>query len=100
MSGPTHRLIETNAIQMHVAEQGEGPLVLLCHGFPELWYSWRHQLTALAAAGFHAVAPTCAATVRRIGQSSSTQERKHMFLLINQSNLSSLCDTNQSSRVR
>ena len=52
-----HRFIETNGIRMHVAEQGEGPLVLLCHGFPELWYSWRHQLSALAAAGFHAVAP-------------------------------------------
>jgi pimeloyl-ACP methyl ester carboxylesterase len=57
MSVPTHRFIETNGIRMHVAEQGEGPLVLLCHGFPELWYSWRHQLSALAAAGFHAVAP-------------------------------------------
>ncbi len=54
---PTHRIIETNGIRMHVAEQGEGPLVLLCHGFPELWYSWRHQLPALAAAGFQAVAP-------------------------------------------
>jgi pimeloyl-ACP methyl ester carboxylesterase len=42
---------------MHIAEAGEGPLVLLLHGFPESWYSWRHQLTALAAAGFHAVAP-------------------------------------------
>src|SRR3954452_21859568 len=42
---------------MHLAEQGEGPLVLLCHGWPELWYSWRHQLAALAAAGFRAVAP-------------------------------------------
>ncbi|WUN35631.1 alpha/beta hydrolase [Kitasatospora sp. NBC_00315] len=42
---------------MHVAEAGEGPLVLLLHGFPESWYSWRHQLTALAEAGFHAVAP-------------------------------------------
>jgi pimeloyl-ACP methyl ester carboxylesterase len=49
--------VETNGIRMHVAEQGEGPLVLLCHGFPESWYSWRHQLAALAAAGFHAVAP-------------------------------------------
>jgi pimeloyl-ACP methyl ester carboxylesterase len=54
---PTHRFIETNGIRMHVAQQGEGPLVLLCHGFPESWYSWRHQLSALAAAGFHAVAP-------------------------------------------
>ena len=57
MKGPTHRFIETNAIQMHGAEQGEGPVVLLSHGFPEIWYSWRHQLSALAAAGFHAVAP-------------------------------------------
>lgn len=52
-----HRIVETNGIRMHIAEQGEGPLVLLCHGFPESWYSWRHQLPALAAAGFHAVAP-------------------------------------------
>ena len=57
MKGQTHRFIETNGIRMHVAEQGAGPLVLLCHGLPELWYSWRHQLSALAAAGFHAVAP-------------------------------------------
>ena len=53
----THRFVEANGIRMHVAEQGEGPLVLLCHGFPESWYSWRHQLAALAEAGFHAVAP-------------------------------------------
>src|SRR5205823_4576854 len=52
-----HRTVETNGIRMHIAEQGEGPLVVLCHGFPESWYSWRHQLPALAAAGFHAVAP-------------------------------------------
>ncbi len=51
------RFIETNGIRMHLAECGEGPLVLLCHGFPESWYSWRHQLHALADAGFHAVAP-------------------------------------------
>jgi pimeloyl-ACP methyl ester carboxylesterase len=51
------RTVETNGIRMHLAEQGEGPLVLLCHGFPESWYSWRHQLPALAEAGFHAVAP-------------------------------------------
>jgi pimeloyl-ACP methyl ester carboxylesterase len=52
-----HRTIPANGIEMHVAECGEGPLVLLCHGWPELWYSWRHQLVALAEAGFHAVAP-------------------------------------------
>jgi pimeloyl-ACP methyl ester carboxylesterase len=52
-----HRILETNGIRMHVAEQGRGPLVLLCHGFPESWYSWRHQLAALADAGFRAIAP-------------------------------------------
>ena len=57
MSEPTQRLIESNGIRLHVVEQGEGPLVLLCHGFPESWYSWRHQIDALAAAGFRAVAP-------------------------------------------
>ncbi len=57
MNEISHRFIETNGIRMHIAEAGQGPLVLLCHGFPEFWYSWRHQLTALADAGFHAVAP-------------------------------------------
>jgi len=57
MSKLTHRIVEPNGIRMHIAEQGSGPLVLLCHGFPESWYSWRHQLPALAAAGYHAVAP-------------------------------------------
>lgn len=52
-----HRVLTVNGIQMHIAEQGAGPLVVLCHGWPELWYSWRQQLPALAAAGFHAVAP-------------------------------------------
>src|SRR5215210_1863550 len=42
---------------MHVAMAGEGPLVLLCHGFPESWYAWRHQLKALAGVGYCAVAP-------------------------------------------
>jgi pimeloyl-ACP methyl ester carboxylesterase len=52
-----HRIVDSNGIKMHLAEDGEGPLVVLCHGFPELWYSWRHQLKALAEAGYHAVAP-------------------------------------------
>jgi epoxide hydrolase A/B len=57
MSSIQHRTVETNGLRMHIAEQGQGPLVILCHGFPESWYSWRHQLPALAEAGFHAVAP-------------------------------------------
>jgi len=52
-----HYIVESNGIRIHVAEQGEGPVVLFCHGFPETWYSWRHQLPALAEAGFRAVAP-------------------------------------------
>jgi len=57
MTQVQQRTVETNGIRMHIAEQGAGPLVVLCHGFPESWYSWRHQLSALAEAGFHAVAP-------------------------------------------
>lgn len=57
MTEITHRFIETNGIRMHIAEQGTGPLVLMLHGFPELWYSWEKQMTALAEAGYHAVAP-------------------------------------------
>jgi pimeloyl-ACP methyl ester carboxylesterase len=57
MNELTHRTVDANGIRIHIAEQGSGPLVLLCHGFPESWYSWRHQLSALSQAGFHAVAP-------------------------------------------
>ena len=65
-----HRVVETNGIRMHIAESGSGPLVLMCHGFPESWYSWRHQLHALAEAGFHAVAPD----MRGYGQTQSPHE--------------------------
>ena len=57
MSEVNHQRIKTNGICMHIAEQGTGPLVLLLHGFPEIWYSWRHQLNYLAKHGYHAVAP-------------------------------------------
>ena len=50
MQEPKHRLVNANGVRLHVAEQGEGPLVILVHGFPELWYSWRLQLPAIAAA--------------------------------------------------
>jgi pimeloyl-ACP methyl ester carboxylesterase len=66
----THRMIETNGVRLHVAEQGEGPLIILCHGFPECWYSWRHQLRALAKAGFRAVAPD----LRGYGRSDRPEE--------------------------
>src|SRR5258706_12086829 len=57
IEGVTHRVVDVGGLSMHIAEAGTGPLVLLLHGFPESWYSWRHQLMALAAAGYHAVAP-------------------------------------------
>ena len=65
-----HRTVSANDIRFHVAEQGEGPLVLLCHGWPEGWYSWRHLLPAVAAAGFRAVAPD----MRGYGQSEAPPE--------------------------
>jgi pimeloyl-ACP methyl ester carboxylesterase len=61
-----HQIVPVNGIRLHVVEEGEGPLVLLVHGFPESWYSWRHQLPALAAAGYRAVA----VDVRGYGRSS------------------------------
>ena len=80
MNEATQRMVETNGIRLHLAEQGAGPLVVLCHGFPESWYSWRHQLAALAAAGFHAVAPD----MRGYGQSDRPEEidRYTLFHLV------------------
>ncbi|MGX1369309.1 pimeloyl-ACP methyl ester carboxylesterase [Streptomyces canus] len=52
-----HRTVDVNGIRLHIAEEGEGPLVVLLHGFPESWHSWRHQFGPLAAAGFRVVAP-------------------------------------------
>jgi pimeloyl-ACP methyl ester carboxylesterase len=57
MTEPSLQTLDVNGLRMQVATQGSGPLVLLCHGFPELWISWRAQLSALAAAGYRAVAP-------------------------------------------
>lgn len=56
-NGPIRRTVDANGIRINLVEQGSGPVVLLCHGFPETSHSWRHQLPALAAAGFRAVAP-------------------------------------------
>jgi len=53
----THREAVVNGVRLHYVEQGAGPLVVLLHGFPEFWYSWRHQIPALAEAGFRVIAP-------------------------------------------
>lgn len=57
MPGPwVHRDLAANGARFHIAEQGTGPLVLLVHGWPQYWWAWRHQMAALAAAGYRAVA--------------------------------------------
>ncbi|MFF3431559.1 alpha/beta fold hydrolase [Streptomyces sp. NPDC002602] len=67
---PTHSVVASPAGRTHLVEQGAGPLVLLVHGFPESWYSWRHQLPVLAAAGYRAVAMD----VRGYGRSSRPED--------------------------
>lgn len=57
LSAPELQTLQLGSLRMRVATQGSGPLVLLCHGFPELWCSWREQMAALAAAGWRAAAP-------------------------------------------
>ncbi|XP_076900984.1 epoxide hydrolase 1-like [Bidens hawaiensis] len=57
MEGIEHKAISVNGLNIHIAEKGQGPLVLFLHGFPELWYSWRHQIVYLADHGYRAVAP-------------------------------------------
>lgn len=57
MSGSLQKFAYVNGIRMHYVEKGQGPLVLLCHGWPESWYVWRAQIDALAAAGYRTVAP-------------------------------------------
>src|SRR4029450_11540402 len=57
MVAPAFEIFETNGIRLRVALAGKGPLVVLVHGWPESWYSWRHQIAALAAAGYRVAAP-------------------------------------------
>jgi pimeloyl-ACP methyl ester carboxylesterase len=68
----THEQIPPNGIELHVASAGpaDGKPVVLCHGFPELWYSWRHQLSALAGAGYRVLAPD----LRGYGGSSAPRD--------------------------
>ena len=75
-----HREVEVaSGVRLHVAESGPegGPVALLVHGFPELWYSWRHQMRALAARGFRAVAPD----LRGYGDSDAPQGRDSYTVL-------------------
>ena len=65
--GLTEYDVNTNGVSLHVTEQGEGPVVLLCHGFPDTSYTWRRQMKAIASAGFRAIAPD----MRGYGHSSA-----------------------------
>ncbi len=91
----THRMVKTNGIRLHVAEQGEGPLIILCHGFPECWYSWRHQLQALANAGFRAVAPD----LRGYGRSDRPEEIEKYTILDDIGDIVGLVDALDAQRA-
>lgn len=65
-----HRYVRLNGLDVHYVEQGSGPLVVLLHGFPHTWFSWRHQITALADAGYRVVAPD----LRGMGQTSVPEQ--------------------------
>ena len=62
-----HRYAHVNGIRMHYVEQGSGPPIVLCHGFPHLWFSWRHQIPVLAQAGWRVIAPD----MRGMGQTEA-----------------------------
>ena len=70
MLEPAFEIFETNGIRLRVALAGKGPLVVLVHGWPESWYSWRHQIPALAAAGYR-VAAARRARLRRQRQATA-----------------------------
>ena len=91
----THRFVEANGLRIHYAEMGQGPLVIFCHGFPELWYSWRYQMPALAEAGYHVVAPD----LRGYGQTEQPGEISAYTLLHLVGDLVGLLDTLGESKA-
>jgi pimeloyl-ACP methyl ester carboxylesterase len=95
MEALTHRDVQTNGIALHLAEAGKGPLVILLHGFPEVWYSWRHQLPALAAAGYHAVAPD----LRGYGETDAPQAIESYSMLNMTADIAGLLDALEEDRA-
>ncbi len=77
MNEPVLETLQLGDIHMRVASQGSGPLVMFCHGWPESWYSWRHQMAAVAAAGYRAVAPD----MRGYGGTDAPADSAHYSLL-------------------
>ncbi len=76
IEGASVREHPVNGVRLHVAEAGEGPLVVLCHGWPELAFSWRHQVPALAAAGYRVAAPD----MRGFGRSDAPADDRDAWL--------------------
>lgn len=72
MAGWTHRYARINGLDVHYVEEGDGPLVVLLHGFPHLWFSWRHQIGPIARAGFRVVAPD----MRGMGQTGGPSDHR------------------------
>ena len=68
-----HTRVATNGINMHVAPIGEGQPILFLHGFPELWYSWRHQLLSLSSLGYRCIAPDLRGYGNTDGPSSTSE---------------------------
>jgi epoxide hydrolase A/B len=85
----TSRTISANGIEIFVREQGQGPLVILCHGWPELSYSWRHQIPAIAEAGFHVVAPD----MRGFGQTAAPADIEAYSIFDHVGDMVALVDT-------
>jgi len=83
-----HRYATINNIRYHFAEAGSGPTVMMIHGFPELWYSWRNQVVALAKAGYHAVAPD----LRGFGESEVTSNISDYSILQHAKDIKGLID--------
>ena len=84
-----HRHVRVNGIRYHYAEAGEGPLVVMIHGFPELWYSYRHQLAALSSAGYHAVA----VDLRGFGESELSPRLEDYSLTSHAADVKALIDS-------
>jgi len=95
MSEIAHRSVAVNGIRLHVAECGRGPSVVLMHGFPESWYSWRHQLPALAQAGYRALA----IDVRGYGRSSKPVRVDDYRMLLNVADVVALAQSLGPERV-
>jgi pimeloyl-ACP methyl ester carboxylesterase len=95
LTAVAHRRVLSNYIEVHIAEAGQGPLVVLLHGFAELWYSWPHQLPALADAGYHVVAPD----LRGYGETDAPEAVEDYSMLYMTADVVGLLDAMDAERA-